>query len=70
MKIDKDIPVPKSTRARKWPFLDMEIGDSVYFEDEEVNGKAYRAASSTGLRHERKYISRREDNGLRIWRSE
>ena len=39
MKIDKDIPVPKSTRARKWPFLDMEIGDSVYFEEEQVNGK-------------------------------
>ena len=70
MKIDKDIPIPKTTRARKWPFLDMEVGDSVYFEDEVVNGKAYRAASSTGLRHERKYISRREENALRIFWSE
>ena len=70
MEIEKNIPVPQSTRARKWPFLDMEVGDSIYFAGEEVNGRAYRAAASTGMRHNRKYISRREDNGLRIWRKE
>jgi hypothetical protein len=70
MKIDKDIPVPKSTRARKWPFIEMDIGDSVFFAEEQVNGKAYRAAMSVGRRQHRKYVARREDEGLRIWRSE
>ena len=70
MKIDKDIPVPKSTRARKWPFIEMDIGDSVFFAEEQVNGKAYRAAMSVGRRQHRKYVARREDQGLRIWRSE
>jgi hypothetical protein len=70
MKIDKDIPVPESTRARKWPFIEMDIGDSVFFAEEQVNGKAYRAAMSVGRRQHRKYVARREDEGLRIWRSE
>jgi len=70
MKIDKDIPVPETTRARKWPFIEMDIGDSVFFAEEQVNGKAYRAAMSVGRRQHRKYVARREDQGLRIWRSE
>jgi len=48
----------------------MSVGESVYFDGEEVNGRAYRAAMSTGRRHNQKYVARREDNGLRIWRAE
>ena len=70
MKIETDVPLPDSSRARKYPFLEMEVGQSVLFEDEEVNGRAYRAAMSTGRRHNQKYVARREDNGLRIWRAE
>jgi hypothetical protein len=68
MKIETDIPLPKSSRARKYPFLDMAVGNSVYFDGEDVNGRAYRAAMSTGKRHDQKFVARREDNGLRIWR--
>ena len=50
--------------------LEMDIGDSVFFAEEQVNGKAYRAAMSVGRRQHRKYVARREDEGLRIWRSE
>ena len=70
MKIETDVPLPESSRARKYPFLEMSVGESVYFEGEEVNGRAYRAAMSTGRRHNQKYVARREDNGLRIWRAE
>jgi len=70
MKIETDVPVPVSTRSRKYPFLDMAIGDSVVFEGEEVNGKAYRAAMSTGTRHEMRFVARREGEALRIWRAE
>tara|TARA_R110000803_G_C11771085_1_gene295287 strand:+ start:426 stop:572 length:147 start_codon:yes stop_codon:yes gene_type:complete len=48
----------------------MAVGDSVLFEKEDVNGKAYRAAMSTGTRHGLRFVARREDNGLRIWRAE
>jgi hypothetical protein len=44
MKIETDVPVPMSTRSRKYPFLDMQVGESIWF-DEQVNGRAYRSAS-------------------------
>ena len=62
--------MPTSKRSRKYPFLDMAVGDSVFFDGEEVNGKAYRAAMSTGTRHDLRFVARRENNGLRIWRAE
>jgi hypothetical protein len=73
MKIETDVPLPESSRARKYPFLEMDVGESVYFDGEEVNGRAYRAAMSTGrvgVTIIWKYVARREDNGLRIWRAE
>jgi hypothetical protein len=69
MKIETDIPVPVSTRSRKYPFLDMQVGESIWF-DEQVNGRAYRSALSTGTRHNLKFVARKEDSGIRIWRSE
>ena len=69
MKIETDIPVPVSTRSRKYPFMDMQVGESIWF-DEQVNGRAYRSALSTGTRHGRKFVARKEDSGIRIWRSE
>ena len=69
MKIETDIPVPMSTRNRKYPFLDMKVGESIWFV-EPVNGRAYRSALSTGTRHGLKFIARPENNGIRVWRSE
>jgi len=69
MKIETDIPVPVSTRSRKYPFLDMQVGESIWF-DEQVNGRAYRSALSTGTRHNLKFVARKENSGIRIWRSE
>jgi hypothetical protein len=69
MKIETDIPVPASTRSRKYPFLDMQVGESIWF-DEKVNGKAYRSSLSTGTRHNLKFVTRKEDGGIRIWRAE
>lgn len=68
MQIDTDVPIPMSKRSRKYPFLDMSVGDSVYFEEEDINGKAYRAAMSTGTRHDLRFVARRENKGIRIWR--
>jgi hypothetical protein len=31
MKIETDIPVPMSTRSRKYPFLDMQVGESIWY---------------------------------------
>ena len=65
--IEKDIPLPRSTRQRKYPFVDMEPGQSAFFE-EKLGGKAYKAANAVGQRYNRKYIGRKENGGIRIWR--
>lgn len=66
-KVDKDVPVPGTTRQRKYPFVDMEPGQSAFFK-EKVGGRAYKAANAVGYRYERVYIARRENDGIRIWR--
>lgn len=68
--IDKNVPVPTEQRACKWPFTSMQVGDSVLFDGEKVNGKAYRSAMAMGARRKQKFVARREGNGLRIWRAE
>jgi hypothetical protein len=44
------------------------VGDSVFFPNEQINGKAYRAAKSCGDRNGRTFVARREGDGIRIWR--
>jgi len=66
--IEESVPVPSSKRARKYPFLEMAVGNSVFFAGEEINGRAYRAAMSTGTRHNQEYVARKADGGIRIWR--
>jgi hypothetical protein len=46
----------------------MEVGESVAYPGEDLNGRAYRAAKSCGDRHNKKFIARREGDGIRIWR--
>lgn len=69
-KIEKDIPVPATTRLRKYPFADMQPGDSVFFPGEDINSRPYRAAMTLGKRRGWKFVARRERNGIRIWRAE
>jgi hypothetical protein len=68
MKIEKDVPLPRGSRATKYPFTHMDVGDSVFFSDEKVGGKAHKAAISCADRHNKKFIARREGDGIRIWR--
>ena len=69
IKIEKNVKIPRGTRGTKWPFSHMAVGDSVHFPNEKVNGRAYRAAMSCGDRHGKKFVVRRDGDGIRIWRS-
>tara|TARA_Y100000310_G_scaffold159156_1_gene158696 strand:- start:509 stop:736 length:228 start_codon:yes stop_codon:yes gene_type:complete len=68
--IDKDIQIPMgagSQGSRKYPWAEMEIGDSIF-----VTGvKGVKAtALSYGNRHGIRFSTRREKNGVRVWRIE
>lgn len=72
MKIEKSVDMP-SRRIRggtKYPWPDMEIGDSVFFDNEPAGSQSNPSVSSKiwAMRNQVKFASRREGNGVRIWR--
>ena len=67
MIIEKNVPVPK---RGKLPFKKMEIGDSVFFGADESPKKMQVYAHTYGNQLGRKFITRKEAGGMRIWRIE
>jgi hypothetical protein len=69
-KIDKGIPLPKSPiQGSKYPFREMEIDDSVFFEDQYHSITSIRSAityarKSTGW----EFTTRKQKGGIRVWR--
>ena len=62
-KIEKNIPAPG--RRAKYPFAEMEVGDS--FEAPE-SAKLRTAAYNAGKKSGRKFTCRTHDGALRVWR--
>ena len=81
-KIEKGIPLPKRTRTAKYPFADMQVGDSFVVEVafEELMPKVMRrmvAAKTTAaslLRKQRNdhtaFVVGEVPEGVRVWRKE
>ena len=74
MKIEKNIPIPESAGESKYPFKDMEVGDSVFVEGQTSQGAAMMSAKNIERRYGVKFSARKrtEDgvDGVRIWRIE
>ena len=71
MKIDKDVPAPNGVGGNsKYPWPEMDVGDSVFFEVEFFNGmtKQQVAAHQYGKNNNKKFKSRKQTGGVRIWR--
>ena len=68
--IDKDVPIPeKKSKPRKYPWADMEVGDS--FEMPLSTKTASAQASYAGVRYGMKFTCRKTGpNTTRIWRIE
>ncbi|KKL57459.1 hypothetical protein LCGC14_2235170 [marine sediment metagenome] len=69
IEIEKDVPVPQYAgyKNRKYPFQEMEVGDSILVEE-----KARQALSHWIMRSqtEKKFVTRKEGDKVRIWRFE
>lgn len=70
MKIETNVPMPDKKQGRpvKYPFGDMQVGDSIEFKEETI--RATRAAYMHGKRHGKKLKCIMTDGVLRIWRTE
>lgn len=71
MQIDKDIPMPPPRgRHTKYPFRDMEVGDSIAVAAEERD-RIVSAASYFGKRNAAfRFTVRRHNGAYRLWRIE
>ncbi|HEX4439878.1 MAG TPA: hypothetical protein VH854_07385 [Thermoanaerobaculia bacterium] len=77
-KIDKGMPVPDATWARRepvYPFSEMKVGDSFELREDDyaelrlVRQRLMNAAARYGRRHKMKFTTRRTAvNAVRIWR--
>ena len=72
MKIETGIPVPPvSARPAKYPLARMAIGDSFHVEGDATVAKRVRTSvSHSGQRTGRRYVTRKTDTGIRVWRVE
>jgi hypothetical protein len=74
--IDKGIPVPTMRiRPSKYPWADMDVGDSFLVEATAEEMKARSASISRGATAAakqlgRKFTVRKVDGGVRVWRTE
>ena len=64
--IEKSVPIPEGkTKPRIYPFSTMELGDSFFVK----NGTSARAAASHySAGTDRKFTTRKEGEGYRVWR--
>lgn len=75
MKIEKCIPIPSEFKGRgrhrsKYPFVEMQSGDSVFFEGQNCSGNAVASARQLTYRSEgeHRFIAKNVDGGVRIWK--
>jgi len=71
--IDKNIPIPMQGIGKgrtTYPFMEMDIGDSAYFEGQNTTGRAVSMAKKYAQRSGcRKFTCKSVDGGVRIWRT-
>lgn len=67
--IEKDAPIPRKGAGKRWYVLDtLQVGDSVAVTGVSV-GHAQSVSSLNGKRLQKKFIARRVDDRVRIWRT-
>lgn len=71
MIIENNVPAPSQSGSgvKKYPFEDMSVGDSIFFEGQTSMGKAVLAARAYAKYHGRKVSCRSENGGVRVWRT-
>lgn len=68
IKIDKGVQIPPQKRNdyRKYPFKELAVGDSFFIEERYATVAP--SASAHGRRYGKKFTTRSENGGTRVWR--
>jgi hypothetical protein len=70
MKIEKNVNPPNQVGRKKYPFGEMEVGDSIFIASESSGGRSNPAFAARCFRREKgwRFTARKENDGVRIWR--
>jgi hypothetical protein len=69
MKIDKNIPIPTEKRRSKYPWIEMEVGDS-FLVARELKASIRSLVSVKNTAGKEKFTYRTTQDGIRVWRIE
>lgn len=72
IRIDKDIPAPQDMRQgnkEHYPFSQLEVGESFFASNAEYDPKRVRQATyAASKRHNKRFRTRTNRHGIRVWR--
>lgn len=69
IKIESNIPIPESKTGPKYPFAQMEVGDS-FFCASGLSDQLRNSLRNNAYRFKPKsFVIRKVDGGLRVWRT-
>lgn len=68
MKIEKGIPAPIENFKVRFPFDEMQVGDSIFIPKEHINSACASIVHFACSRSHFKYTSKKEGDGKRFWR--
>lgn len=66
-KISKDVPVPPPIRRMNYPYEQLQVGESFWVEGVTMQSLC-NANRRQSKRLSRKFVCRREGEGVRVWR--
>jgi len=66
--IEKSVPMEKKAERISWPWKDMDIGDSVLIENQNLISKAQVSCHVYARQTGKKFSTQTTEVGLRVWR--
>lgn len=68
--IEKSVPVPATRVNAVYPFAQMAVGDSFLVPSDQAKAASVRAcASAYSKRNGVKFVCKKTDDGIRVWRT-
>lgn len=68
IEIRNDVPPPGKSNVEKYGLKKIEVGEHIFIEGQKGSGEAVRTAHSYAQRSGKKFQSRADADGVRIWR--
>lgn len=68
IEVEKGIPMPPPRSHTKYPWHDMDVGDSFFIKDGNTN-KVSTAGRTNKQKTGRSYCVRQVEGGVRVWRT-